>query len=517
MNNKPLFKHITSLIKSNPSRFHTPGHKGRWGEFFHENTTGFDIFQSDIADDIDGIPGKIRESEENAAKIHKTKRSIFLVNGSTAGIHTMLLSLLKPGDQVLVSRNMHRSAIEGIILTGTIPRYVKCRLTQEGIPLNVTPGDVEKALNEFPQCKCVYITSPSYFGVTADIKKIAGVCEKYDRILLVDEAWGAHYPFHEDLPPSAITSGADMVVQSVHKTLPSLTGSSILHICSDKIDTDKVESAKSLVETSSPNLLFYLSLENAVAVMAENGKEILETAIQNATFCRERMRKSIEGIPFQFLSKEDFANKGSKGPLPLADNEAPFLMDPLKLTLWTNHRETGIAGIKIAQILEEEHGIYSEMSHLDAVQLLFTGYEREEDLNNLVESFEKVIKNYVLSSIRETVETVQVKIGNDVGNDSFDPGMNSGAILTPDFQLPTSLMPPRQAYFSNKKKINLWESVGSICGELVTPYPPGIPVLVPGEEITMEIVDYLMETLEAEGTVKGLDLTGEEVKISVVF
>lgn len=482
---------------------------------FGSRFPGFDIFRTDIADDIDGIPGKIRESEEMAAEVFGTRRSLYLVSGSTGGIHTMFLSLVKPGDEVLMGRNMHRSAIEGAILTGVIPRYVPCRMTEEGIPLNVTPADIENALKEYPRCKAVYITSPSYFGVCADIKAISEICRREEKFLLVDEAWGGHFPFHPDLPVSAIHSGADMVVQSLHKTLPSLTGSSILHVCSDKIDINAVESAKSLVETSSPNLLFYLSLENAIGMVKEKGVEIYGRAIENAGFCRKEMKRIIAGMPLRILDGREFTLKNEAGEIA-ADNHFTFPADPLKVTIWMDLPAESFTGPEIARILEEKYGVCAEMAHLSAVQFLFTGFERDEDAGRLVGSFERVLEEIAVRGSRGPLPPAKIErhkharggdplLPND--EDSFQTSLAASNLMK---------MPPREAYFSQKETIPLWQSEGSICGEIVTPYPPGIPLLIPGEEITGEIIEHLLETLEAGGCVKGLDYNGDEPAVVVV-
>ncbi len=530
MHQKPLTSHLNTFINNNPAPFHTPGHKGRWGELFGSRFPGVDIFRTDIADDIDGIPGKIRESEEMAAEIFGTHRSLYLVSGSTGGIHTMFLSIMKPGDEILMGRNMHRSAIEGVILAGVIPRYVPCRMAGEGIPLNVAPADVEKTLKKFPRCKAVYITSPSYFGVCADISSISEICKKEKKILLVDEAWGGHFPFHPDFPDSAIQSGADMVVQSLHKTLPSLTGSSILHVCSDKININAVESAKNLVETSSPNLLFYLSLENAIHLMREKGAEIYGRAGISAAYCRMRMEEIVGGFPLIIMDGRKMVGQDCGSHIATVE----FPVDPLKLTLWVVSPETGFTGLEIARILEEEYGICAEMAHLRAVQFLLTGFERDEDVERLLSSFGRVLEEITITGSRRIQSQAKTEQHNQAGcrGPRLPKAGNAHIIgstgILPVVHKPESAasplsagsnimkMPPREAYFAQKEKITLWQSEGSICGEIVTPYPPGIPLLIPGEEITGEIIDHLLETLEAGGCVKGLDYNGDEPTVVVV-
>lgn len=503
MTDRPLINHLKYFLNNNPVPFHTPGHKGRWGEMSASLFSETDIFRADIADDIDGIPMKIRESEKKAAEIYRTRRSLYLVSGSTGGIHTMFLSVLKPGDEVLMGRNMHRAAIEGTILAGVIPRYIRCRMTDEGIPLNVAPVDVKEALKEFPQCRAVYITSPSYFGVCADVMEIGEICKREGRVFLVDEAWGGHFPFHENFPKSAIYSGADIVVQSIHKTLPSLTGSSILHICSSNTDINAVESAKNLVETSSPNLLYYLSLENAINLMRENGTEIYGRAMENADFCRREIQKIIDGLPLRILEGREFSLKSNSEIMDtnfITDSLLTFPADPLKLTIWVDSPDENLTGLEIARIMEEKFGVCAEMAHLKAVQFLFTGFERDGDVERLLRAFKEAVKEI-----------------DNMGGIKPHPFANDDTVKKNHSTLKYIRMSPREAYFSKKEKIPLWHSEGSICGEIVTPYPPGIPLLVPGEEISGDIIEHLLEITEAGGCVRGLDYSGDEPSITVVF
>ncbi|MCD4783789.1 MAG: aminotransferase class V-fold PLP-dependent enzyme [Candidatus Eremiobacteraeota bacterium] len=517
---RPLLLYLESYLKADPSPFHTPGHKGKWGDIFE--IPGFDPFCADIADDIADITAKIRESENLASKIYGTRRSLYLVNGSTSGIQIMFLATLKPGDKVIIGRNMHRSAVSAMITTGAIPVYVQSRFNENWIPLNVTPEDIETAIIENPDCKAVYVTSPTGLGICADVEEISRICRKYDKLFLVDGAWEAHFPFHRDLPPSAIESGADMVVQSVHKTLASLSGTSILHVCNDRIDINKVESAKRMVETTSPNLLYYLSIENAVVMMAEKGEEILSRAIEMADSCREGIREtpemlesnaknsivSFDGLKskaqnsdshniiphYDSLEDSPHYNSHENNPhLQVGDREAQknfncfnsfpindFRTDPTKLILSVNREKTGISGIEVAERLKHTHGVEAEMSSLDYVVFIFTGFETDRDVDRL----------------RDSIDSI-----SGLGNPSCK-GPNTSS-------LPGMKLSPRDAYFRDKEMIPLSQSPGRISAEIITPYPPGIPLLVPGEELTCDVVDYINKILNHGGNVRGLDVRDE--------
>lgn len=529
--NRPLLSYLQSYLKANPSPFHTPGHKGKWGELFE--IPGFDPFLADIADDIADITAKIRESENLASEIYGTRRSIYLVNGSTAGIHIMFIASLKPGDKIIVGRNMHRSAVFAMITTGAIPVYVQSRFNENGIPLNVTPDDIETAIIENPDCKAIYITSPTGLGIIADVEEISRICRKYDKLLLVDGAWEAHFPFHRDLPPSAIESGADMVVQSVHKTLPSLSGTSILHVCNDRVDINKVESAKRMVETTSPNLIYYLSIENAVTMMADKGKEIISRAIERANYCREGIRETLEILEsnsrkttakFDSLKSKShnydshdiiphYDSHENNPHLQVGDRESQknyncfnsfptndFRTDPTKLILTVNREKTGISGMEIAERLKHTHGVEAEMSSLDYVVFIFTGFETDRDVETL--------RNSIMCFIGDCF--------NDI-NPIKRPTDDITPMKLPLEAIPSMKLSPRDAYFRDKEMIPLSKSPGRISVEIITPYPPGIPLLVPGEEITGDVADYIYKILNHDGNVRGLDVRDEGVFVWVVI
>jgi len=527
----PLMNRIKSHLSRNPIPFHTPGHKGRWKEMLFGKRVNeeipipgdsgaefgsllgddFDIFRADIADDIDGFPAKIRESEEFAASVYGTRRSLYLVNGSTAGIHSMFLGCLKPGDKVLVARNMHRAVAEALILCGAIPVHVPIRLNFDGIPMNADPNDVELAMKNNPDCRAVYITSPSYYGICADVFGIADVCRKYGKLLFVDEAWGAHFPFHRDLPASAIESGADIVVQSVHKTLPSLTGTSILHICSKNIDIRAIESAKRIVETTSPNLIFYISIENAVAIMAEKGREIISGAIDNALRCRNK----IEGYIINRQPGSNPANHNSMRFLGPVENDIDgnrFKVDPTKLILFTGRSGGTLSGIRLSQILEEQCGIYAEMSDVNSIQFVFTGFETDEHVARLMDSFSKIIKSVDVMGIEGLGD-----LSYNEKKSRRDAGTSEETFFQYSIKIPVMGMPPRKAYFSKKETIKLSESEGRMSAEIVTPYPPGIPILIPGEEITAGIIEYIRAIPVMGGTVRGIGKENGEILIWTVL
>lgn len=479
---------MEEIIPSDFAPFHTPGHKGNW------DTPGSGIPPGgfDIADDLHGFPGKIRESEEWAATVYGTRRVFYLVNGSTAGIHAMFTGIFKPGDVVIAGRNFHRSAAAAMVFSGVVPEYIPVSCHRGGPALNVTPTEVKKALDNYPECRALYITSPSYHGVCADVKEIARLCHERDKLLLVDEAWGAHFPFHHDLPKSAIGTGADLVVQSLHKTLPSLTGTAILHICSDRVDMDKIHSALKMNETTSPNMLDYISIEQAISTMAERGEEILSKAIKRASKCRDL----VSNFAAPLVNQTEFLRDGP---------EPGFSVDPVKLTLFTLPEITGITGIEAARIIEEKYRVVPEMADLLSVLFLFTGWEREDHVNRLYNSLESLLKIKFEKQSESHPENVLLSSGAVHANMHFPQ------------TIPKRAMTPREAYFSPVEFIPISQSSGRVSGEIITPYPPGVPLLIPGEIITGETIRYIQAIQKSNGSVRGVKNMEREAEIPVLI
>jgi arginine decarboxylase len=459
--------------------FHTPGHKGSWYLPGLHNIEH--LAKADIADDIDTFPEAFYNSEKEVSKVYKTQKSFYLVNGSTSGIIAMFLASLKPGDKVIVGRNMHMSAISALIMTGAIPVYIEPVKDKDGIPLNVLASDVINAIESNKDAKAVFLTSPSYTGVCFDISEISHCAHKHGMLTLVDEAWGAHLPFGEGFPRSSLEQGADLVVHGAHKTLPTLTGSALLHLNSFRIDEEKLDDSLRIVETTSPNTLMYLSLENAVNIMEEKGKELLDRSKKSVEIILDRLK---DEIVFQYN---------------FPPNRNPYLnlfsFDPSKILLRTGYKHNGITGYEVAEFLNANHGIVCELADLETVLFIFTGYEEDGG-----EGF------------------LSYAIKHASGKLSKKSEKNSKIYLNSKHCAPLArmILNPRDAHFSKTEEIPFLSSKGRISGSLVVPYPPGIPALIPGEEITGEIIENLMEILNAGGNIKGISFRDDLEHIRVV-
>jgi len=467
----PIQDYLLGYFRRNPASFHTPGHKGSPPALLDFSSNPLVL---DVPDDVCGFPGAREESQAMAAYIYGTRRTYYLVNGSTAGVKAMFLACLCPGDKVLIGRNLHMSVVSALVETGVHPVFVPVAFDGEGIPLNVTPAAVEKAASEHPDARALFVTSPSYFGVCADLPALGEIARRYGMFFLVDEAWGAHFPFGRSFPPSSLQAGADMAVHGAHKTLPVLTGAALLHVAPGRVDPARVETALSMVETSSPNVLFYLSLEAAISRMHREGASILHRAAQRAAGAARAAGEM--GCAF------------GAG----LDGRGDFQADPLKVLLRTRPHVTGVSGYRAAAELTHGHGVVPEMADLSTVLFIFTGFESEEDCDRL---------HTGLSGLSRLCKEAAGQEGRSSASFPLPPG----APLT-----------PRDAFFSRGEAVSLKTSPGRTARSAVVPYPPGIPVLLPGEEITRESVEYLERVMEKGGVVRGLQLSGDEPLMDAV-
>ncbi len=453
--NLPLWTYTKEYLKDNFIPFHTPGHKG-WIGISEILSASFDI-----PDDVCGFPSYKEKSEKLSSLIYGVKDTYYIVNGSTSAVQSSLFSVLKPEDKVLMGRNIHISALSALIKIGAIPLFIPIKYTSEGFPLNVSIEEVNKAIKE-KDIDCVFITSPSYYGVGCDVLEISKLTSQKGIPLIIDEAWGSHFPFCKSLPPSSIYRGADLVIHGAHKTLPSITGTSLLHRCSDIIPSSKIKESLSLIETTSPNMMMYLSLEKSIFYMAKMGESILHKAIQKA----QKLKDEISFLPF-----EPF------------DKVTGFFTDPLKIVL---KRKGNITGYQLASWLIDEYKIVPEMADIDTIIFIITGFEEENAIDRLTQALKEILK-------KDTKEKIKV----------------SPYIPIRDFA-PLSIT-PRQAFYSENKWLPLKNSIGEISASFVIPYPPGIPTLIPGEKITREIVEYHLQVAKSGGILRGTTINNDDI------
>ena len=447
-NRAPLFEALSRYVKKKVTKLHVPGHKYGIGlpkemKALLGKSSQFDL---SVLEDIDSLAHPqtvIKEAEALAAEAFGAKETFFLVNGSTLGVQAMILSVCSPNDKIIVSRNSHQSVMAGLILSGARPVYLRPEFDEEfNLPLNVKPETVKIILKKNPDAKAVLIISPTQFGITADIKEIAKVVHKAGKILLVDEAWGPHFKFHPEFPLPALSSGADMVVQSTHKRLPSLSQTSMLHIQGKRIDREKVQNAIRMLQTTSPSYILLASLDLARREMALYGKDLWKEIISLA----KKARKEIKESGFRILERKYFNSLG-------------FDSDPTNIVIEVEN------GFKAWKILNKNK-IEPEFATLDHLILILGIGNDAKDIFSLA----KALKN-------------------------ISPKKNFKKIKYPTF-IPKIAFSPREAMSKDIIKVPMKNAIGRISADTITPYPPGIPLLAPGEVITREIFDYLKEINE---------------------
>jgi len=349
----PLFEAVYSHAKKRMVSFHTPGHKnGRSIDKKLLSFTGKNVYYLDVTvfPDVDSLhdPTKcIKQAQELMAKAYGVEQSLFLVNGSSSGNQAMFLSACKPGDSIILSRNIHKSVLGGIILAGLWPIWLQPKIDQNlDIILDAEPDQIAEAIKKFPEAKAVFITSPTYNGVTSDLLEIANICHKTNKLLLVDEAHGPHLRFHRDFPISAVEADADMIVQSVHKILSALSQGSVLHINSDRIDFNRVKKVVSMLQTTSPNYLTLSSIDLARRQAVLHGEKLLGEIIDAAEYGRKKINRLKN---FFCFTREDIRSRG-------------YDLDVTKLTI--NVTKTGLSGLEIENILNEQYNIQVDCADL---------------------------------------------------------------------------------------------------------------------------------------------------------
>lgn len=470
----PLFDALKKYSKSNMVAYHTPGHKQ--GQGIYEDflkLVGKEIFKIDLTelDELDNLhdaQGVIQKAQRLAADLYGADESFFLVNGSTVGNHVMIMTICNQGDKIIVPRNTHKSVIGGIILSGAIPVYLPSVWNNSlGIVDGIDIKILEKTILENPDVKGVLLVNPSYYGTCLDLKKSIKLIHKYNLPVLVDEAHGAHFKFHKELPLSALEGGADMVVQSTHKMLTSMTQSSMLHVKRERINVSKLKSILKLLQSSSPSYLLMASLDIARKQMATKGEALLDKTIELCNYAQKKLNK-IKGI--KTINKENCKDFGI------------YDIDPTKLII--DFSELGISGFRAIDILCDDYGIQSEMATIFNVLELVTIGNKKPELDKLIKAVEDIAN-------RPDIEK--------------DFPLNLKLPIIPS--VPNLEVSPRDAFFSETESVVLNKAVNRISAEVIAPYPPGIPILVSGEKITKEVISYL-ETLNKYGVfVSGIEYT----------
>ncbi|MFV9568610.1 aminotransferase class I/II-fold pyridoxal phosphate-dependent enzyme [Thermoanaerobacter mathranii] len=447
----PLYEALMDYVKKQIIPFHMPGHKqGRiFPEEYLVNLTKIDLTEVPGLDNLHNPEGPILEAQKLAARAFGAKESFFLVNGTTSGIYAAMYAVLDPDDKVLIMRNSHKSVYNGLVLTGAVPFYINPEIDYEsGIPMGVNIDKLEECLKKNESIKAVVITYPNYYGFCSDIEKISDIVHKYHKILIVDEAHGAHFPFSGNLPLSSLQVGADIVVQSIHKTLSSFTQSSILHLNSNRVDTNRLKYFLSLFQSTSPSYLLMSSLDLARDYMEKEGKNRLEKAIILADYARHEIN-TLGGV--RCLGEEILGSFG------IVD------FDKTKLTI--SVKNLGITGPEAEGFLRENFNIQVEMADTFNILAMITLADNKEEVELLIKGLANM-KNLKKDKKLE----VEIEDYPDV---------------------PEMVLKPAEAIRQKTKWVSLEDAEGSICADFIIPYPPGVPLVCPGERIKKDMVKYI--------------------------
>lgn len=450
-----------------------PGHKGGPGaagpclDLFGPGVYRADLVGIEEMDDFHAPSGCIAEAQALAAQAWGADQSFFLVNGTSCGLQALVLAVCGPGDKLVIPRTVHRSVVGGLILSGAIPVYIEPEVNPDfGLALGVTPAAVDRALAANPDAKGVLIVSPTYYGVVSDISSIAAVAHRYGVPLLVDEAHGAHLGFSPDVPESAIHIGADGAAQGAHKTIGSLSQASILHLKGDRIPASRVRHYLRLLQTTSPSYVLLASLDGARWLLANEGSQRLRRVLDLAG----TVRGAVEELGGE--------RRGLRW-LELDPATGPFGTDPTRVTI--NLAGTGLTGHYVERTLRWEFGVQIELSDAGNIVLLLSLGDTAESIGAFTGAFRRIIEEAPAA-----------------------PGPASGltGTLPPT---PPMVMSPAEASVRPAARVAIGRAQGQVSGEMIAAYPPGIPVIYPGEVFTPEVVDYLRRAVAA-----GVRLQGAE-------
>ena len=422
-----------------------------------KNWLGEEVFRADLPElpefgSLFPPQGIVQEAQELAAEAFGAEQTWFLANGSTSGIVAAILATCNQGDKIIASRNVHKSVISGLVLSGAMPIFVTPECDRN-LATCISPNTLKTALEQHPDAKAVMVVYPTYHGICGDLAAIATLAHQYNIPLLVDEAHGAHFAFHPRLPPSALSLGADIAVQSTHKTLGAMTQASMLHLQGDRVCCDRITNALRLVQSTSPNHILLASLDAARHQMATQGEALLAAALNLAEEVRDRLSRIRDLSVFE--------------PSQATIDRTRIAIDATSL---------GLTGFAADEILYDRLGVTAELPELQYLTFVLTFGNTREDCDRLVAAY-------------QTLE-----------QDRRQPPISPPSSLSP----PSTHSPlsPREAYFAPTETVAFAKAGDRISAELVCPYPPGIPLLMPGEVISTAILDRLQQLRKLRTTIK---------------
>ena len=480
-NQTPLIDALKACTTRSHAPFYTPGHKHGAGiSPLLTDLIGKDVFRADLTElaELDNLftpQSVILAAQELAAEAFGAEKTWFLVNGSTCGIEAAILATCRMGEKIILPRNVHSSVISGLILSGAIPIFINPVYNSDlDIAYSITPEALKAALVQHPDTKAVLIVYPTYNGICGNLPAFVHLTHQYNIPLIVDEAHGAHFHFHSQLPISALTAGADLTVQSIHKTLGAMTQASMLHFQGKRIDIDRVNKALQLVQSTSPSFILLASLDAARQQMAIHGEKLMSQTLDLA----EEARIKINQIP------------GLSTPL-INSKKSPGFMDLDQTRLTVNVSKIKFTGFASEEILDKRFHVTPEFSSLQNLTFIISLGNTKTDIQKLIQGLNNLTHVIPLTSECQPCNNI---------NDAMIASIIS--------------ISPREAFFANSEAIPLAKTQERICAEIICPYPPGIPVLMPGEIITKSALEYLQEIQNMGGFISGCaDETLQTVKV----
>lgn len=466
-NKAPIYEALEHFRKNKIVPFDVPGHKRGRGnpelvQLLGQQCVGLDVNSMKPLDNLCHPISVIKEAEELAAEAFGAAHAFLMVGGTTSSVQSMLLTACKKGDKIILPRNVHRSVINALVINGAIPIYVNPDMDKRlGIALGMKISQFEKAIEENPDAVAVFVNNPTYYGICSNLKKIVELAHSKGMLVLADEAHGTHFYFGDNMPVTAMAAGADMASVSMHKSGGSLTQSSFLLI-GDRVSPGYVRQVINLTQTTSASYLLLASLDISRKNLALRGKEAFTEVERIAEYARTEINK----IGGYYAYGEELINEDSI-----------FDFDTTKLTVFT--LDIGLAGIEVYDLLRDEYDIQIELGDLGNILAYISIGDRMRETERLVSALYDIRRRY---------------------------RKDKTGLFDHEYITPTVVMTPQEAFYAEKEEmIPIRETKGRICTEFVMCYPPGIPILAPGERITQDIIDYILYAKE-----KGCSMTGPE-------
>lgn len=460
----PIYEAIERFRKMRVVPFDVPGHKRGRGnpeltQFLGEQCVSVDVNSMKPLDNLCHPISVIREAEELAAKAFGAAHAFLMVGGTTSSVQSMVLTVCKRGDEIILPRNVHRSVINALVLCGAVPVYVNPDVDKRlGISLGMRRDQVAKAIEEHPKAVAILVNNPTYYGICSDLKAIVEMAHGAGMLCLADEAHGTHFYFGEDLPVSAMAAGADMASVSMHKSGGSLTQSSFL-LAGPNMQEGYIRQIINLTQTTSGSYLLMSSLDISRRNLALRGKDVFRQVCKIAEYAREEIN-AIDG--YYAFGRE------------LVNGDSIFDFDPVKLSIHT--LDIGLAGIEVYDTLRDDYDIQIEFGDLGNILAYLSIGDRTQEIERLVSALADISRRYK---------------------------KDATGMLTQEYIDPEVVASPQDAFYAEKVSLPIMETEGRICSEFVMCYPPGIPILAPGEKITEDILKYIAYAKE-----KGCNMTG---------